>query len=80
MSEPNTPYWEGPYLVPEELANATKQGDVCIDDVGTLRQRRYGNTHMDGGWTQYGCEPLTHRELLEDGKRPAWVLRIEEDS
>ena len=79
MSAPREPYWEGPYLFPEELDNATRQGDVCIDDVGTMRQRRYGNTHMGGGWTQYGCDPLTSRELLENGTRPAWVLRFKEE-
>lgn len=76
MIEPETPYWDGPYLDTAKLDAETVQGDVCIDDVGTTRQRRYGNTHMGAGWTQYGCDPLTTRELLEDGKRPVWVLRM----
>ena len=77
MTEPGTPHWEGPYLDHVLLDNATYQGDVCIDDVGTIRQRRYGNTHMGGGWTQYGCGPLSSKQLLEDGERPAWVLRMD---
>lgn len=76
-SEPGTPYWEGPYLDADLLDRDTYEGDICIDDVGTMRQRRYGNSLMGGGWTQFGCGPLSSQQLLEDGERPAWVLRTE---
>ena len=76
MSEPLQPYWDGPYLDDLVLDEATRQGDVCIDDVGTMRQRRYSDSWMEGGWTHYGCAPLSSKQLLDGGKRPAWVLRF----
>jgi len=75
-----TATWEGPYLDPDLLDAATKQGDVVRDDVGTLRQRRYPNSKWGGGFTQYGCGPLSAKQLLEGGKRPAWVLRLAEST
>ena len=67
--------WEGPFTDPTALDSATRQGDVVVDDVGIYRQRRYPNSVMGGGYTSHGCGPLTASDLLENGKRPAWVLR-----
>lgn len=79
MTEPGKPYWEGPYLDTAQLDNDTREGDVCIDDVGELRQRRYGTNHMSSGWTAQGRFPLSSEVLLEGGNRPVWVLRMEND-
>lgn len=76
MPEPFHIWLEGPITDPEKLDQATKQGDVCVDDVGTIRQRRYGNRLMPGGWTAQGNSPLSSAELTEKGTRPVWVIRV----
>jgi hypothetical protein len=71
---PGAPAWEGPITDPTVL-EAQVQGTVAIDDVGTIRQRRYSNSVMEGGWTMHGCSPLTSVELVRDG-RPVWLLQV----
>ena len=68
-------YWEGPVFDPDALAREP-EGTVCIDDVGVLRQRRHSSPHMSGGWTAQGLGPLTHRQLVEYGTRPVYLLRV----
>jgi hypothetical protein len=74
MSAWALPGWEGPISDPAVLA-ALPQGTVAVDDVGAMRQHRFGNSAMSGGWTAHGCSPLTSGELVEHGNRPVFVMR-----
>jgi hypothetical protein len=71
---PAAPYWEGPIADPAVL-NAQPQGTVAIDDVNRLRQRRYTDSAMEGGWTSAGLSPLSSSDLVQDGTRPVFLLR-----
>lgn len=73
-TERHRPDWEGP-ISDATMLDAMPQGSVAIDDVGSMRQLRFGNSYMGGGWTAHGNDPLSSRELVEDGARPVWVMR-----
>lgn len=49
-------------------------GSVVVDDRGTARQKRRGDTHMPYGWTQAGNGPLSDTELA-DG-RPMLIVHV----
>jgi len=74
-AEPLAVWLDGPITDPQAL-DAERQGTVCTDDVGEIRQRRYADTHLRAGWTSRGCDPLTSTELTERGTRPVWVVRF----
>lgn len=76
MPEPFHIWLEGPITDPAAL-DRFPLGTACVDDVGTIRTRRYGNTHMAGGWWSHkGDNPLNGTELTERGTRPVWIIHI----
>lgn len=72
----NGTYWSEAIFDPTEL-DRHLGGTVCVDDIGTLRQHRHATHNLDGGWTAQGNAPLSSRNLVEDGRRPVYLLRVQ---
>lgn len=71
---PSDVWLEGPVTDAAALKEE-RQGAVCIDDEGVVRQLRHPNPLMGHGWTAWGNAPLRPEELVRGGK-PVWLVRF----
>lgn len=65
MSDLASPFATGRVIWTAEELAALPVGSVVVDDRGTARQKRRGDSHIPAGWTQAGNGPLTDTELAD---------------